>query len=533
MQKKYEFWVDKIARKIVEREEKLNRGIKVFRTESGLGASGFPHIGSFSDVVRQYAVTLALKDMGFESEFIAYSDDMDGLRKVPLGLPDWLEKYIGSPVSSIPDPFSCHESYARHMNSLLIEAMEKAGIEFIFQSGTENYKKGVLNEEIERILLNSEKVGLIVKELLGQEKFVKVLPYFPVCENCGKIYTTSAYKLIPEEHKVLYVCDQEFVGKNLNTNKRVVVKGCGYEGEVNYFKGEGKLSWKGEFAARWKALQIVFEACGKDIHDSVKVNDRICKEVLNFEPPIHVIYEMFLEKGGKKISKSYGNVFTPQIWLKYGSMKSLILLMLKRFKGTRELDINDIPKYMDELDKLERIYFEKEKIENERDLINAKRLFEYVHFLKPPKEIGLQIPYNTLVEIAKILPQRNKLEFAIEKLKELGLLPEINEKIIKELEERLKFAENWAEMEKEEEKIEISEKEKKAVKELIKAIEEEEDGERLQSKIFEIARTNEIKPEDFFKTLYRIIFKMERGPRLGPYMVKVKEEVIEKLKEVV
>ena len=117
----------------------------------------------------------------------------------------------------------------------------------------------------------------------------------------------------------------------------------GYEGEADITKGEGKLTWKGEFAARWKALDIRFEAYGKDIADSVKINDRICREVLCFEPPSHAKYEMFLDKGGKKISKSAGNVFTPQVWFRYGSPQSLLLLMLKRFVGTRTLDVSDIP----------------------------------------------------------------------------------------------------------------------------------------------------------------------------------------------
>ncbi len=531
MEKKYEFWIDKIAKRIVEREKELNRGIKVLRTESGLGASGFPHLGSFGDVVRQWGITLALRDMGFKSELIAYSDDRDGLRKVPLGLPNWLEKFIGVPVTNIPDPFECHESYGEHMSSLLIEAIEKAGIDYIFHSGTKNYKKGLLDEQIEKILMNAEKVGEIVKKITGQEKFVQMLPYFPVCENCGRIYTTRAYKLLPKEHKVLYVCDQEFIGKNLNTNKKIIVKGCGHKGEASYFKGNGKLSWKGEFAARWATLKIVFEAHGKDILDSVKVNDAICREILGFEPPIHVMYEMFLDKSGKKISKSYGNVFTPQVWFKYGSPKSLILLMFKRFEGTRELDVTDIPKYMDELLRLERIYFGLEKVKNERELINSKRLFEYVHFLKPPKKLSLQIPYMKLVEIAKILPEKNRFEFAVEKLKELGLIKKLSEKEKKELEERLRFATNWVkDFERKAEVLKLTDAEKKAVKELIEVIKKEKDGEKIQTRIFEVARENGIKPKKFFKILYRIILKDEKGPRLGPYIIEVgKEEIIRKL----
>ncbi|HKZ45490.1 MAG TPA: lysine--tRNA ligase, partial [archaeon] len=232
MEKKYEFWLDTTAKKIIEREERLKRGTKIFRTESGLGASGFPHIGSFGDVARNFAASLALKDRGVESELIAYSDDMDGLRKVPLTLPDWLEKYIGMPVSNIPDPVGkCHNSFGEHIRSLLLDALDKTGIEYNHHSATEDYKKGIFNEKIETLLLNSDKIGKIVKETIGQEKFIGALPYFPVCEKCGKMYTTRTYELLPKEHKVLYVCDQEFVGKNVNNGKEIVVKGCGHKGE--------------------------------------------------------------------------------------------------------------------------------------------------------------------------------------------------------------------------------------------------------------------------------------------------------------
>ncbi|MFH7882452.1 MAG: lysine--tRNA ligase, partial [Candidatus Aenigmatarchaeota archaeon] len=269
------------------------------------------------------------------------------------------------------------------------------------------------------------------------------------------------------------------------------------------------------------------------IYDSVKVNDQICREIFGFEPPVHIIYEMFLEKGGKKISKSYGNVFTPQVWFKYGSVQSLILLMFKRFEGTRELDITDIPKYMDELNKLERIYFGLEKIENERDEINTKRLFEYVFFLNPPKTPSLHIPYYKLIEIARILPEKNQLEFAIEKLKEMKLIEgEVKENLIEDLKRRLEFAKNWVNDEKKDIEIKISKKEKKAINEVVCALEKESDGEKLQTKIFEISRNNEIKPQEFFKLLYKIILKSEKGPRLGPYLVEVKDEAIKKLKEV-
>jgi len=533
--REYEFWLDSWARKVAEREKKLKRGLKVLRTESGLGASGVPHIGSFGDVVRQYGVTLALENIGLKSELIAFCDDRDGLRKVPLGFPDWLEKHVGMPVTDIPDPFKCHKSFGAHMSSMLIESLEKVGIEFKFMSGYEVYKTGVLNEQIEKILLQSELAGKIIKKILGQEKFTGMLPYLPVCENCGKIYTTRSYELLPKEHKVLYACDLEFLGKNKNNGKDILVKGCEHKGETSYFNANGKLAWKVEFAARWHALGIVFEAHGKDILDSVKVNDEICRKILNWEPPLHFVYEMFLDKGGKKISKSIGNVLSPQVWFRYATKESLILLMLRRSEGTREINVTDIPTYMDDVDKLEDLYFGLKEEKNPRDLFNAKRLFEFVHLLKTPGKNSLHVPYNTMIEIAKILPEKNQVEFTLEKLKEFGHVKIIDSSVRDEVERRLKFVKNWNDDFLKTEKIEIkiSDAEKESIKKLIEIIETENDGEKLQYKVFEIAKTSGVKPVEFFKLIYKIILNSERGPRLGPYIIdRGKKEIINLLENV-
>jgi len=537
----YKFWVDKAAEDVVEREKKLKRGIKLFRTESGLGASGVPHVGSFTDVVKANAVALALEDLGMKAEFIPYADDRDGLRKVPLGFPDWLEKYIGAPVTDIPDPFKDgHASYGQHMASLLMDAMDKAGIKYSPHSGSEDYRKGIFNEQIHAILTNAENVGAIIKKMLGQEKFIDVLPYFPVCENCGKIYTTRSIELHPKEHKVSYACDATFQGKNMNNMKEIEVRGCGHRGEASYFYGSGKLSWKVEFAMRWTALGIVFEGYGKEIRDSVLVNDEICRQILDFAPPLHVMWELFLDKSGKRISKSFGNVFTPQVWMTYGSSQSLMLLMLKRFEGTRELDVTDIPKYMDELDKLEENYFALKKIKEDRDKINTKRLLEFVHLLKPPKQPAPHLNYDGWIELAKILPPHDHHQFMLNKLKEFGKLKttKVDEETEKIISDRLRYAQNWYNdfvLQKMggEEKFEMPGEMKPAIQELIQLIEHEKDGEKIQKEIFLIAKKHGLQPPEFFRTVYRILLKEDRGPRLGPYIIdRGKAEVIEKLEEV-
>ena len=195
-------WIDKLAHELLEREKTLGRSTEMLRVESGLGASGVPHIGSLGDAVRAYGVKLALENFGYKSELIAYSDDLDGLRKIPEGFPDSLKEHLGKRVSSIPDPFDCHDSYGMHMSSLLLEGLDKLEIKYDFRRAKDTYEKGLLKDQIHTILLNSKKIGDKISELTGQKKFQEFLPYFPVCKNCDKLYTTESYEYVSEEKKI-------------------------------------------------------------------------------------------------------------------------------------------------------------------------------------------------------------------------------------------------------------------------------------------------------------------------------------------
>jgi lysyl-tRNA synthetase class 1 len=331
-------------------------------------------------------------------------------------------------------------------------------------------------------------------------------------------------KFLPEENKVLYVCEgMEVKGR--------WIEGCGYKGEADITKGEGKLSWKGEFAARWKALDIRFEAYGKDIADSVRINDRICREILGYEPPLHARYEMFLDKSGRKISKSTGNVFTPQVWFRYGSPQSLLLLMLKRFVGTRTLDVTDIPFYMNELDYLEDIYFGKKLVRDEKERAKLQGLYAYCWVLKPPAKPSTHVPYNLLTFLAKMAPKGREEEFITEKLQSYRYLQK--DQILDEnLKKRIEYAFNWIRdfEEIKETTVSLTTEEKKAIKELIKALQAEDEAEKIQNAIFNTAKKHNVKPARFFKTLYRILIGVPQGPRLGPYILAMgKQNVIKTL----
>lgn len=513
-------WIDKVADLLVKREKKLGRKLDLIRVESGLGASGIPHIGSMADAARAYGIALALQNLGFKSELIAYSDDMDGLRKIPLGLPEWLQDYIARPVSNIPDPFgTCHASYGAHMSRLLLDGLEKVGIRYRFQSGREAYKQGILIKQIDTILKNSSKLGHKISDFVGQDKYTEVLPYFPVCQNCGRLYTTVAQEYMAAERRVSYICQGAKIGK-------ADIKGCGNKGEADITKDEGKLAWKVEFAARWQALDIRFEAYGKDIMDSVRVNDWISEEILTYHHPLHVKYEMFLDRSGKKISKSAGNVLTPQMWLKYGSPESILLLLFKRITGTRHVGLDDVPALMDEYDYYEDIYFGRIKDENLAKLTKIKGIYEYINKLDPPMEPEPHVPYLFIAQQASIFPPDNdRDERVFKRLEKYGMIKQWTDSIIR----KIKLASRWADDNMIQDKkfeVQLTESHRKAVQDLIEAVrpfagltDTADNAKNLQSKVFYTARTNGIEPKDFFTLLYRMFLNANRGPRIGNYFL--------------
>jgi lysyl-tRNA synthetase class 1 len=501
-------WLDRVAKEIVERETKLSRDLANIRVESGLGASGIPHIGSLGDAARAYGVKLALENAGYKSQLIAYSDDMDALRKVPSGLPDSLNDHLAKPVSEIPDPFGCHKSYGSHMSALLIEGLDMLGAKYTFQSGYLAYKTGMLVKQIDLILKNADAIGDKIKELTGQEKYQDALPYFPQCSNCHRLNVAHAYKYDPIEMKVHYRCTGDEIGKKW-------IDGCGYDGVADIRKGEGKLSWKVEFAARWAALDIRFEAHGKELTDSVKVNDWISDEILKFPHPYHVVYELFQDKSGKKISKSVGNLVSPQKWMTLASPQSLLLVYFKRIVGARNISEEDIPTYMDEFDSLEDLYFDKVKEENKMKQARLKGLYFYSYLGNPPRAPSQHIPYRQLVELAMVAPSDNPEDYVAKRVIDYRQAKVIDD----DLRSRIKYALNWAkENTLETEKVEMSENQSKAVLALASKIESLNDPQVIQSKIFDTAREYNLEPTQMFKIIYLILLGAERGPRLGPYI---------------
>jgi len=513
-------WIDKLASELLEREKKLGRSLDVINVESGLGASGIPHIGSLGDAVRAYGVKLALENLGYKSELIAYSDDLDGLRKIPEGMEKFgLEEHIGKPVSLIPDPYGTHDSYGMHMSSILLDGLDKVGIKYEFRRAKDTYNQGLLKNQIHTILENSTKIGDKISELVGQEKYQNFLPYFQVCKKCNRLYTAEATEYIADKKIVKYNCHDTEIGSKM-------IKGCGHQGEADITKDLGKLAWKVEFAARWSAFDIRFEAYGKDIMDSVKVNDWVADDILQFPHPHHVKYEMFLDKGGKKISKSLGNVITAQKWLEFGNSKSILLLLYKRITGARELGFDDIPGLMNEYNELEDTYFGRIKVDNQAKLTKLKGLYEYVNLLSPPKQSSTHVNYRLLIELTKIFKE-NRNERVMKKLIDYGVIKEEGNQEIQKL---IEIAGNYSDEFDEQEKIEVEldATARKAISLLITELEKEEDPEDIQNTIYQIAKGNDVQPKDFFKILYQIILGTSRGPKIGPFITDIGRKQVAK-----
>lgn len=514
-------WIDKLALEMIDREKQIGRNIKMMRVESGLGASGIPHIGSLGDAVRAYGVKLAIENFGYKSELITYSDDMDGLRSIPKGFPEYLKKDIGKTVSTITDPFGCHDSYGMHMSSLLLDGLDKLGIKYIFKNANEIYKKNLLQNEIDKILSNHVKIGLKIKEITGQTKYNKYLPYFPVCDNCGKIYTTTAYEYIIPEKKVKYQCNDSKIG-----NK--IINGCKHEGESSIINDLGKLAWKVEFAARWKALDIRFEAYGKDIMSSVSTNDWVSDIILRYKHPYHVKYEMFLDKTGKKISKSSGNVVTHQNWLRYGTVKSILLLLYKRITGSRELGLSDIPSLMCEYNDIENIFFgDHKQYDNQSKIIKLKGLYEYVNLLNPPENKPHHIDYRLLVKLSKIFKE-NRINMISKKLIEYGIISNSTPHIENLINMAGKYADDF---ELESIDINLDYKMKNALNDFAKII-IQRDNEDIKNIIYNITKTHGIKIKDFFKILYQIILSSNNGPKINKLINDIgRQQVVKNIYE--
>lgn len=330
-------WPFEEARKIVKRYPGGKRdaagNLAPVLFETGYGPSGLPHIGTFQEVLRTTLVRRAYEVLtgGHPTRLVAFSDDMDGLRKVPDNVPNkgLLAAYIGHPLSRIPDPFATHESFAHHNNAMLRAFLDRFGFDYEFVSASDRYNAGGFDDALKNVLRHYDAIMGIMLPTLREERRKTYSPVLPVS---------------PTNHQVLQV-PVEVVDADAGLIRFEDVTGEMVEQSI--LGGRSKLQWKVDWAMRWVALGVDYEMCGKDLTDSVTQSGRIA-QVLGGHRPEGLIYELFLDEKGEKISKSKGNGLTIEQWLEYGSEESLGFYLFREPKSAKSLHVGIIPRAVDE-----------------------------------------------------------------------------------------------------------------------------------------------------------------------------------------
>src|SRR6202789_1849096 len=326
-------WPFEQAKAIVARLKKTPKDEVLF--ETGYGPSGLPHIGTFGEVARTTMVRHAfrvLTEDKIKTRLIAFSDDMDGLRKVPDNVPnkELLEKHLGMPLTAVPDPFGTHDSFGAHNNARLRAFLDTFGFDYEFASATDYYTSGKFDAALLRVLECIDQVMAIMLPSLREERAASYSPFLPICPRTGVVLYVPITAHDVKSGTISYI-DPE-------TEQPVTLPVTG---------GHCKLQWKPDFAMRWVALGVDYEMAGKDLIDSVKLSGKIAT-ALGGTPPEGFNYELFLDEHGQKISKSKGNGLTIDEWLRYASSESLSLFMYREPKAAKRLYFDVIPRHVDD-----------------------------------------------------------------------------------------------------------------------------------------------------------------------------------------
>jgi lysyl-tRNA synthetase class 1 len=300
--------------------------------ETGYGPSGLPHIGTFAEVARTTMVRRAFEALsGLPTRLVVFSDDLDGLRKVPDNLPqrEMLAAHLGRPLTRVPDPFGTHASLGEHNNARLRAFLDGFGFDYEFKSAAQCYTSGEFDAVLLDVLRHYDRVAEIVRPTLGEERRATYSPFLPICPATGR------------------VLEAPVVGRDVNAGTITFRDEQGRQVTVPVTGGHCKLQWKVDWAMRWRALDVDYEMAGKDLSESVKLSSRIV-QTLGGTPPAGFSYELFLDERGEKISKSRGNGLTIEEWLRYAPPESLSYFMYLKPRTAKRLFFDVIPKAVDE-----------------------------------------------------------------------------------------------------------------------------------------------------------------------------------------
>ena len=477
-----------------ERKSIIDKKGKII-LQTGYGPSGLPHIGTFGEVARTSMIVNALKHLtDLPAEIITFSDDMDGLRKVPDNVPkkDLLENNLHKPLTQVPDPFGKFGSFGEHNNQMLKKFLDNFNFEYNFKSSTELYKSGFFNSSLQVILENYDGIMNIILPTLGKERQKTYSPFLPICPDTGHVLEIPIKEINKKDSKIIFNNN----GKNL---------------EKSILDGNCKLQWKVDWAMRWYALDVDFEMYGKDLIESAILSTKIIK-LIGKTNPSGFAYELFLDEKGEKISKSKGNGITIDQWLEYASPESLSLYMYQNPKRAKKLYKEIVSKTVDEY--LELL----EKTKNQDELQLLMNPVWHVHNSNVPKE-HMIMSFSMLLNLVETSNADNKdlLWKFVKKYKK-----NISEKDYPIFDKLVGYAIKYFNdvIKKNKKYKKPNSDEKKALEALIKKLDNCNDEmlpEDIQTLIYSAGKENGYSKNlrDWFKLIYEVVFGDENGPRMG------------------
>ncbi len=469
--------------------------------ETGYGPSGLPHIGTFGEVVRTTMVRNAFRRLSpVPTRLIAFSDDMDGLRKVPDNVPrrEMLAQHLGRPLTAVPDPFGTHPSFGAHNNARLRAFLDQFGFDYDFASSTDYYRSGRFDAALLRVLERYDDVIAVILPTLGEERQGTYSPFLPICPRTGRVMQVP---VLERKHDA-----GSIVWRDEETGRLV---------ETPVTGGHCKLQWKCDWAMRWFALGVDYEMSGKDLIDSVRLSSRICR-ILGAEPPESFTYELFLDEKGEKISKSKGNGLSVEQWLAYAPPESLAQFMFNKPQAAKRLSFDVIPRAVDEY--LAHV----DKARGQAGVEAAQNPAWHIHGGAVPADGGSPLSYTMLLNLASVVNaetpaimwgfiRRYRVDASAETMPLLAVL----------VERAVAYYRDFVGPAKRFRDPDATEAAALAdLAALLSAMPQGADAAALQDVVFEAGKRHYPKERlrDWFGALYQVLLGQQEGPRFGGFV---------------
>ncbi|MFQ5534144.1 MAG: lysine--tRNA ligase [Sphingomonadales bacterium] len=501
------------AKKLLERQERRASKDGPVLFETGYGPSGLPHIGTFGEVARTSMVRFAYEALtGKPTRLVCFSDDMDGLRKVPDNIPnrDAMAEHLDKPLTQVPDPFGTHQSFGHHNNARLKAFLDEFGFDYEFLSSTECYQAGMFDAALIKVLENYDAVMGVILPTLGAERRATYSPFLPVCPKTGRVLQVPVVERKPDAGTIVY----------RDVDDTLV--------EAPVTGGHCKLQWKADWAMRWAAFGVDYEMSGKDLIESVNISSRLCK-ILGATPPAGFNYELFLDEKGEKISKSKGNGLTIEEWLRYGPAESLSLYMFQSPRKAKRLYFDVIPRAVDDY-----ITF-LHKFASQTPQEQLTNPVWHIHGGKPAAEQA-PLTFALLLNLVGTCHSEDKdVLWGFIHRYAPGTTPENQPLLDRLVGYAVAYYRDFVRPNK---KYRLPcDRERGALErmaEVLEALPEDAAAGAIQAEIYEIGKTHGFENlRDWFKTLYETLLGQSQGPRMGSFVALYgKTETIDLIRRV-